>query len=389
VSDDFTPSLSSTAFVTITVPNRAPVANAGPDRTVDTSTSVQLDGSLSHDPDSGDTISYAWTQIGTPGVILSRANTANPTFTAPASTTSLTFELTVNDDFTPSLSSTAFVTITVGDRSPVANAGKDKTVNAGDTVMLDGSESVDPDHGDTLTYAWTQTGGGPSVSLSSDTVSNPTFTAPASAASLTFKLTVSDGKLSNSDSVTIIVNRPPVANAGPDQNVNAGATATLDGSSSSDPDHDTLGYKWTQTGGPAVSLSSDTAANPTFTAPASSASLTFKLTASDGKLSSADSVLVTVVKKASPAVKVYKRPQTKLVKAKILSAKRMATFRFSGSLGKGKLSFQCKLDGGKYKSCSSGKSYKHLKPGKHVLRVRAKDATGKVDLSPATKRFKI
>jgi len=92
---------------------------------------------------------------------------------------------------------------------------------------------------------------------------------------------------------------------------------------------------------------------------------------------------------ASPAVKVQATPQTKIAKAKIRARKRTASFRFSGSGGKGKLSFQCRLDKGKYKTCRSGKSYKHLKRGKHVFRVRAKDASGKLDQTPATRKFKI
>ena len=74
---------------------------------------------------------------------------------------------------------------------------------------------------------------------------------------------------------------------------------------------------------------------------------------------------------------------------KIRSATRTAIFRFSGSGGKGKLRFQCKLGNKKDSSCRSAKTYKHLKRGKYVFRVRAKGASGKVDLTPATKRFKI
>jgi len=92
---------------------------------------------------------------------------------------------------------------------------------------------------------------------------------------------------------------------------------------------------------------------------------------------------------ASPAVKVQATPQTKIAKAKIRARKYTASFRFSGFGGKGKLSFQCSLDKGKYKTCRSDKSYKHLKRGKHVFRVRAKDASGKLDQTPATRKFKI
>jgi hypothetical protein len=81
--------------------------------------------------------------------------------------------------------------------------------------------------------------------------------------------------------------------------------------------------------------------------------------------------------------------QTKITKTKVNAKKRMATFKFSGSGGQGSLSFQCKLDKKKYSSCKSGKTYKKLKPGKHTFLVRAKDSRGKVDTSPATKKFKI
>jgi hypothetical protein len=91
---------------------------------------------------------------------------------------------------------------------------------------------------------------------------------------------------------------PPAAVAGPSQSVASGATVTLDGSASSDPNHLPLTYQWTQTGGPAVSLLSATAAKPTFTGPVGPATLTFSLVVSDGTLSSPASTITVTV--ASP-----------------------------------------------------------------------------------------
>ena len=79
----------------------------------------------------------------------------------------------------------------------------------------------------------------------------------------------------------IVSNAPPAADAGAPQTVNPGGSVTLDGSASSDPNGDVLTYQWTQTGGPAVSLSDATAVKPVFMAPGSPAVLTFTLTVTD------------------------------------------------------------------------------------------------------------
>ncbi|MBL8951968.1 MAG: proprotein convertase P-domain-containing protein [Myxococcaceae bacterium] len=73
-------------------PNGAPLANAGPDLTATTLATVTLDGSGSSDPD-GDALVYQWSGP----VTLAGANTAHPTFTAPATAQTLELTLTVTD----------------------------------------------------------------------------------------------------------------------------------------------------------------------------------------------------------------------------------------------------------------------------------------------------
>jgi CSLREA domain-containing protein len=63
-----------------------------------------------------------------------------------------------------------------------------------------------------------------------------------------------------------------------------------------------------------------------------------------------------------------------------------AKFRFISSLSGS--TFECKLDRKKFKPCKSPKTYKKLKPGKHVFRVRAKKG-GVTDPTPAVRKFKV
>jgi hypothetical protein len=87
---------------------------------------------------------------------------------------------------------------------------------------------------------------------------------------------------------------PPIADAGPSQNVQPGTLVTLNGCNSYDPLGLTLTYTWLQTSGPNVSLTNPTTCNPTFTATAGN-TYTFRLTVTNtDHLSASSSTTVSV-----------------------------------------------------------------------------------------------
>ena len=176
---------------------------------------------------------------------LSDATAQQPTFTAPNTGTTLKFTVTVTDtqNPNPAVASTTSseVTVGVGDFvAPVANPGAGQTVHVRDEVSLDGSGSSQAD-GHTLTYHWAQTAG-TAVTFSDANVAQPTFTAPSTAGTLKFTVTVTDVSNPNPSVATVTSSEvqvdvqnyaAPVANAGPNQsNIDIDATVTLDGSAS-------------------------------------------------------------------------------------------------------------------------------------------------------------
>ena len=67
--------------------------------------------------------------------------------------------------------------------------------------------------------------------------------------------------------------------------------------------------------------------------------------------------------------------------------KRRAAFSFSSS--EAGSTFECRVVSKPFSSCDSPVKLKRLKRGKRRFEVRAIDAAGNVDASPATKRFRV
>jgi hypothetical protein len=172
---------SATAPVTVTGAAFAPepvTAQAPATLTVQQGQQVQLDGSASLNA-----TAFSWAQVaGTPAVTLSNANTAIASFTAPATTTTLTFRLTVQGPGGPKTTDEVVNVAPIA--PPRASAGQPQTVLVGATVTLDGSGSTGA-----TSYLWKQTGG-VTANLSSTTAVKPTFTMPNTADPVIFQLTV-------------------------------------------------------------------------------------------------------------------------------------------------------------------------------------------------------
>ncbi|HEY7510113.1 MAG TPA: Ig-like domain-containing protein, partial [Vicinamibacteria bacterium] len=124
---------------------------------------------------------------------------------------------------------------------PAADAGPDQEALTAGVVSLDGSGSTDPNPADVLAFSWRQTAG-PPVTIEDAGTARPRFT-PTAAGDYTFELTVSDGRLSDADTVNVGVqlrNRPPVAT---DDTVTTDEdAATPLGLPATDPDGDALTY---------------------------------------------------------------------------------------------------------------------------------------------------
>ena len=138
----------------------------------------------------------------------------------------------------------AVFAIEIANTAPVAIATGPQEVFVGETILLDGSGSFDPD-GDALTFSWTV------IARPADSISeipdpfgvSASFT-PDQKGEYTFQLITSDFGASSAPSVITVVvpNRAPEAILTAPAETDSGVTALLDGTASSDPDADTLTY---------------------------------------------------------------------------------------------------------------------------------------------------
>lgn len=285
--------------------NTRPVAAPGSSRQVQLGDNVVLDGSGSFDAE-GDALSYAWSlsrpQSSDAELMNAEMAVANVVPDVPGE---YQVELVVHDGTIDSLPANLTITV-VGENldnvPPLADAGVNRQVKIGESVLLDGSNSTDAD-GDPLTFAWSLVGSpaGSSAMIADQDAAMASIT-PDVEGMYQIRLIVNDGMLgSNPALLTLIAvpetpeNQAPVARQVADQNAEVGELVTLDGSMSQDPDGQAVTYSWmlAKPSNSTSFLSAPTAAKPTFT-PDVEGTYTATLIVSDGMLSS-DPVSSTVI----------------------------------------------------------------------------------------------
>jgi hypothetical protein len=255
--------------VDIQTRNSPPVANAGGDRSVYVTHSVTLDGSASTDVD-GNTLAYFWALTTIPAG--SHARLSDPSLVTPAFVVDVPglyiAQLIVDDGTVQSVADTT--AITTINSTPVAHAGADIAILAGQRAGLDGTMSSDVD-GDWLAFEWALIVKplGSSASIDDPYAASTSMLADRPG-TYVLQLIVRDGTAaSQPDTVTIsTTNAAPVADAGRDQSgASVRSTVILDGFESSDADRHALAYRWSLLSlppGSSTALSDATSVAPYF-----------------------------------------------------------------------------------------------------------------------------
>jgi PKD repeat protein len=187
---------------------------------------------------------------------------------------------------------------------PVAKAGTDQSIYVGQTAVLDGSASFDPDGTPIAGYTWKidAAPAGSTAALSCLTCVNPALY-PDRVGAYQMSLVVNDGVLDSAAAtvtVTVTANLPPLAMAGATPASGyAPLTVALSAAGSSDPENGPLSYSWNFGDGSPSAIG----INPSHTY-VSSGGYTAVLTVTDdfGNTAQASAVITVTTPNLPPAV---------------------------------------------------------------------------------------
>ncbi|ULQ57955.1 heparin lyase I family protein [Flavihumibacter rivuli] len=280
--------------------NQVPVVNAGGNRSITLPTnSVALNGGSSYDPD-GTIASWRWAQVSGPSTATLTNSTTSTLTASNLVAGTYSFRLTVTDNAGATASATANVSVstaTTSNIAPTANAGSTRTIHLPtNSITLSGSASSDPD-GTIASYRWTQVSGPSTATLTNSTSVNMSASSLV-AGTYSFRLTVTDNNgATGTTTVSVIVNRPPIANPGSNVTINLPTTwAPLNGSGSSDPDGTIAYYRWSQVSGPNTAIFSSTTSASISVRSLIAGTYAFRLTVTDNRGAVASNLVYVYVR---------------------------------------------------------------------------------------------
>ncbi|MDD1649755.1 MAG: hypothetical protein LUO80_05105 [Methylococcaceae bacterium] len=188
--------------------NLPPVAKALSAATAALGDKIALDGSGSDDPDHGpEALRIAWNKLSGPLANIEDSQSPAASFT-PTSVGTYVFRLSVGDGEASATATTTVAVLNAINQPPIAKTVPKQSVVLGQSVVLDGSESSDPDRlPSPLGYHWSQTSGPVNVVLTGAETSRASFTA-AQTGTYRFVLEVSDGALTAKAETEVLVTPP-------------------------------------------------------------------------------------------------------------------------------------------------------------------------------------
>jgi RHS repeat-associated protein len=250
---------SKNITLTVLATNQPPVVNAGPSQTNLFPALIQLAGMATDDGLPVGSLTTAWTLVSGPGTVtFDNPNATNTTATFSQSGVYV-LRLTASDTM---YARSSDVTITM-DAAPVVNAGTNQIVTGTNQVLLSGTVMDDGLPLGTLSSSWSVASGPGTVSfepvmqtndlagtaVTNEVAATATFSQPGV---YVLRLTADDSLATNMAEVTITLNQAPMVDAGPNQTIQVGQSANLQGSVSDDglPEGGSLSAVWMLVSGP-------------------------------------------------------------------------------------------------------------------------------------------
>jgi hypothetical protein len=290
------------------VVNQPPVVNAGIGQTImlpiNTAT---LSGSITDDGLPSGILTTMWSLLSGPATVTFDNDQSTNTIVHFTSAGDYVLLLTGTDGVLSDASTTTVrvnpSTPVVVNQPPVVNAGIGQTIMLPiNTATLSGSITDDGLPSGILTTMWSLLSGPATVTFDNDQSTN-TIVHFTAAGEYVLLLTGSDGVLSDASTTTVrvnlstpvVVNQPPVVNAGADRTITSPVnTVFLAGSVTDDGlPSGILTFNWTIVSGPGVVTFDDATSSATIIHLSSTGTYVIRLQASDGALSASDLVTIT------------------------------------------------------------------------------------------------